>query len=231
MNASKIPFSLLSVEAVLELTTQCGDTISTKHGQDALLGSPLAALAEPKQQATLAIGSSRKQELTEQVNEADRKRDRGFIGFRKHVEADQYNDWNSNAKQAADNLLNTIQKHGTRLHEEGLTVQSALMTSLFDDLDAEQAQADLKTLGLTKWISELKEMQNEFAALFQQRNELESAKDIPTKADAKANLIQAISVLLNGLDFLANTQPDTYGETSKLVTEIANRIVTSERGR
>ena len=231
MNASKIPFSLLSIEAVLELTTQCGDTISSRHADDALLGSSLAGLDTPKQQATLAIGSSRKQELTDQVNEADRKRDRGFIGFRKHVEADQYNDFNADVKQAADNILDIIQKHGTRLHEEGLTVQSALMTSLFDDLDTDQAKADLATLNLINWVGELKTMQDEFTTLFQQRNELESAKDIPTKADAKANLVQVVSVLLNGLDFLANTQPDTYKETSTLITEVINRIVTSERGR
>ncbi|MEM9337614.1 MAG: DUF6261 family protein [Bacteroidota bacterium] len=231
MNASQIPFSLLSVEAVLELATQTGETISSKHADDAMLSNPLQALDEPKQQATLAIGSSRKQELTEQVNEADRMRDRGFIGFRKHVEADQFNDWSPKVKEAADRILDIIQQHGTRLHQEGLTVQSALMTSLFEDLDAEAAKTDLATLRLTRWIEELKEMQNKFADLFRQRNELESVKDIPTKAAAKDSLVEKLSIVLNGLDFLTSTQPDTYADTSKLVTEIVNRIVTSERGR
>ena len=230
MNASKIPFSILSLEAVLELATQSGEAIAAKHADDPLLSSSLAGLDEPKQQAILAIGSSRKQELTDQVNEADRKRDRGFIGFRKHVEADQYNDWNASAQQAANNLLDIIQKHGTRLHEEGLTVQSALMTSLFEDLEAEQAKTDLATLNLSEWIAQLESMQSEFAELLRQRNALESAKNIPTKADAKADLVQAVSVLLNGLDFLATTQADTYGETSQLVTGAVERIVTSQRG-
>ncbi len=231
MNTNKIPFSLLSLEAVLELATQIGETISSRHSEDALLGGALAGLGEPRQQATLAIGSSRKQELTEQVNEADRRRDRGFIGFRKHVEAEQYNDWNTDARQAANNLLDIIQKHGTRLHEEGLTVQSALMTSLFEDLDTEAAKADLATLNLTDWIEQLKTMQNGFATLFQQRNEIETAKNIPTKANAKVALVQASSVLLNGLDFLAVTQAETYGETGQLVASIVNRIVSSERAR
>lgn len=231
MNESKIPFSLLSIEAVLELTTQTGNTIAAKHADDPLLTSSLTALDEPKQQATLAIGSSRKQELTAEVNEADQKRDKGFIGFRKHVEADQYNDWKPDVKQAADNIFSIIEKHGTRLYEEGLTVQSALMTSLFDDLEANQAKADLATLNLTDWITQLKTTQKEFTDLYQLRNELEAVKDIPTKAKAKDNLVQAISVLLNGLDFLANTQPDTYAETSTLITEIVNRIVASERGK
>lgn len=231
MNTNKIPFSLLSLEAVLELATQTGETISSRHVDDPLLSSSLAGLDQPRQQATLAIGSSRKQELTDQVNEADRKRDRGFIGFRKHVEADQYSDWNTDARQAANNLLDIIQTHGTRLHEEGLTVQSALMTSLFDDLDSDQAKADLATLSLTDWIAQLKTMQTEFATLFQQRNEIETAKNIPTKANAKTGLVQALTVLLYGLDFLAATQTDTYGETGQQVTGIVNRIVTSERGR
>lgn len=231
MNSSNIPFSLLSIEAVLELATQTGNTITSNHVDDALLSSSLAALTGPKQQATLAIGSSQKQELTEQVNEADTKRDRCFIGFRNLVEANQYKDWDLPAQKAAENMIGIIEKNGSRLYREGFTVQSALMTSLFDDLNADQAKADLATLNLTDWTAQLKTLQSEFADLFQQRNELESAKDIPTKAQAKDNLVQAIAVLLNGLDFLASTQPDTYAETSKLVTEIVNRIVTSERGR
>lgn len=231
MNTSDIPFSLLSVEAVLEMTTQCGDIITNKHADDPLLSSPLAALTQPKQQATLAIGSSHKQELTNQVNEADRKRDRCFIGFRKHIEAEQYHDWDAAVQKAAGNLLDIIQKHGTRLHHEGLTVQSALMTSLFGDLEVDQARADLATLNLTGWVAQLKALQAGFATLFQQRNELESAKDIPTKAEAKAALVQSLSVLLNGLHFLAATQPDVYSATNKLVDETVTRIVTSERGR
>lgn len=60
---------------------------------------------------------------------------------------------------------------------------------------------------------------------FQQCNELESAKDIPTKAGAKAELEKSLSELLNGLDFLANSQPETYGNTARLAGDIAGRIV------
>lgn len=231
MKINKIPYSLLSLEAVLEMAVQSVETIASRHPDDALLSSSLADMDAPKQAATLAVGSSRKQELTGQINDADRVRDRGFIGFRKHVEADQYNDWNPTVKSAAENILNIIQKHGTRLHEEGLTVQSALMMSLFEDLEADQAKADLTTLNLTGWVDQLKVMQSDFAILFQQRNELETAKDIPTKTDAKAALVQKLSVLFNGLEFLAMTQPDGYAATSELVTSIATRIVTSERSR
>lgn len=231
MSVTNIPFSILSIEAVVEMANQSKTTIATNHPEDALLSSSMAALTDPVKQAILAIGSSKKQELTEQINDADNWRDRGFIGFRKHLEADQYNDWMPGAKEAANNLLNIVARHGTRLHEEGLTVQPALMTSLFEDLEADQAKADLATLNLTEWIVQLKAFQSEFSVLFQQRNELESAKNIPTKVDAKAELVKSLSVLLNGLDFLANSQAETYGDAAKLVGDIANRIVTSERGR
>lgn len=231
MNASNVPFSLLSVEATLEMATQCGDTVADAHADDPLLDSSLTALDQPKQQATVAIGSSQKQELTEKVNEADRDRDRGFIGFRKHVEADQYNDWNPAAREAANRLLNIIKKHGVMLYQEGLTVQSALMTSLFEDLAADQAKADLATLNLTEWITQLQIKQTNFTSLFLQRNALESVKDVPTKAEAKDALVQSLKVLLNGLEFLAATQPGTYAATNNLVNGIVNRIVTSERGR
>ncbi|MEL6561899.1 MAG: DUF6261 family protein [Bacteroidota bacterium] len=231
MSLNDIPYSIVSLESIVEMANQTKTTINTNLPDDALLGGSIAALANPIEQAVLAIGSSKKQALTEQINGSDRKRGRFFIGFRKHLEADQYNDWNPAVKQAADNILEIVAKHGNRLHDEGQTVQSALLTSLFADLDTDEAKADLTTLGLTEWIVQLKDAQNEFADLFQQRNELESAKNIPTKAVAKAELVEKLSTLLNGLSFLANSQADTYAETAKLVSDITNRIVTSERGR
>lgn len=231
MSLNKIPFSVMSVEAVFELTKQSEAVISARHAGDALLGSSLAGLEEPKRQAILNIGSSRKQELTHKIDEADYKRDRAFIGLRKHLDADLFNDWDTDRQRAADNLMAIVKRHGTTLYNEGLTVQSALLTSLFEDLEAETAKTDLATLGLTEWVTHLKDCQREFTGFFMQRNELESAKDIPTQSEAKKGLVDAIAQLLNGLDFLASSQPDNYGETHKLVEEIVNRIVASERVR
>ena len=112
-----------------------------------------------------------------------------------------------------------------------LTVQSALMTSLFEDLASEQAKADLNTLKLTSWLNQLKKLQDDFEALYQQRNEIEAAKDIPTKTEAKSKLTESFSELLDGLHFLAVTQQSTYVKTNIQVEEIVNRIVVSERGR
>ena len=93
MNTKKIPFYLISLEALHEMASQCQKTIKEKHPDDPLLSSSLTALDEPLKQAALAIGSSQKQALTDEVNAADRLRDRCFIGFKKMVEAAHYNDW------------------------------------------------------------------------------------------------------------------------------------------
>ncbi|MGK0176528.1 MAG: hypothetical protein ACJAYS_000074 [Lentimonas sp.] len=229
MSITKISFSTLSITTVLELANQCGEALSSKHAEDPILGTPLANLEEPIQKAKLAVASSRKKELTEEINEADFRRDRAFVGFRKYVEAFQFKDWDRDSQKAAANLIGIIEKHGKSLYREGLTVQSALLASLFEELEMEQPKADLTTLGVEEWLNHLMQLQHNFSAMIQRRDELEAKKNIPTKADAKAELVKALSILLSGLDFLTNTQSTKYGEIGKLISEIIERIVASQR--
>lgn len=231
MNLSKTPFSILSLEAISELANQSESIVSSRHTSDTLLESALTNLAASKKQATLAVGSTNQEELTKNINKADTKRDRIFIGFRQHIEADRYKDWQPDAGAAAENLLEIIARHGNTLYNEGLTVQSALMKSIFEDLDTDQAKADLVTLGMEEWLAQLKTAQSEFQGLYLQRNEMETNKDIPTRSEAKATLTNALTTLFRGLDFLAASQPDIYGETGDRVSEVAKRIVTAEKGR
>ena len=228
MGISKIPFSKLTIEAVLKLADQCGKAISDKHPEDPILSAPMKDLDEPMRKTKLAIASSRKKELTDEINDADFKRDRAFVGFRKYVEAFQFKDWDRNAQKAAANLIGIIEKHGKLLYREGLTVQSALLASLFTDLETESSKADLATLGVEEWLNHLKNLQTEFSNMIQRRDELEAKNDVPTKADAKTELVRVLSILLSGLDFLTNTQSTKYGETGELVNTIAERIVASQ---
>ena len=225
MSITKIPYSKLSIEAVLELANRCVDIIATKHPEDPLLTVPLTDVDKPLQRAKIAIASSRKKELTEEIGDADFKRDRMFVGFRKYLEAQQFKDWERPVQKAAMSLLSIVEKHGKSLHREGLTVQSALLASLFEELDSEQSKADLETIGAQEWLDRLKKFQEDFSVLIQRRDELESKKDIPTKADAKAELVQKLTVLISGLDFLTNTQATKYGEAGKLVNEVVDRVV------
>ena len=225
MSITKVPFSTLSINQLLELANQCGEALSAKHAENPTLSIPLKDLEEPIQKVKLAIANSRKDELTEEINEADFRRDRAFVGFRKYIEAFQFKDWDRSSQRAAANLIGIIEKHGKSLYREGLTVQSALLASLFEDLDTEQAKEDLASLDVAEWLNHLKNLQTEFSGMIQRRDDLEARKDIPTEADAKAELVKALSVLLSGLDFLTNTQSEKYSEIGKLINAIIERVL------
>ena len=122
-----------------------------------------------------------------------------------------------------------IERHGTRLYREGLTVQSALLNSLFETLDTEQSNADMAVLGAEEWLNRLKELQDEFSTLHDQLDELEARKDILGDEEAKADIVKFLSVLISGLDFLFNTNPNKYGETGKSVNAIIEQIIDTTR--
>lgn len=231
MNISSIPFSLFSLETTLDLAIQCRDFIAPRHPEETLLTKALANLEDPIQNAKRSISRDTKKEFTKERKEADRKRDQLFICLRKHIEAELYNATNPAAQKAAQRLLDIIGKHGNQLYAEGLSVQSALLAALFEDLDSKSAQADIVTLGLANLLDSLKQAQSEFAAIHQQRTELDSAKDIATNEEARRELVEKLTVLFKGLDFLASTQPEQYSETASLVQNIVDELVTSERIR
>lgn len=229
MSIIKIPFSTLSLETVLELAQQCSEALSAEYSKDPILSAPIEDLNEPILKAKLAIASNRKKELTEEINEADFRRDRAFVGFRKYIEAHQFKDWDKNAQKAAANLITIIERHGKSLYREGLTLQSALLASLFEDLKKDQAQKDLDAIGAQEWLKHLTDLQKAFSEMVKRRDELEAKKDIPTKTDAKTELVKKLSVLLSGLGFLTNTQSTKYGEIGKLINGIAERIIRSQQ--
>lgn len=229
MNTYDIPFSILSIESALDLATRCSATIREKHPKNNSFKSTLARLDDARQEATIAIAGNRKKALTEAVQMADKKRDRLFIGFRKMVESFQYFEPDESIMNAAEVVLQIIRTHGTQLHLKTMSKQSSLLASLFQDLAAADAKAAVNKLGLTNWLNSLKQAQNEFIELLQKRSELEARKDIYTKKEAYTRLIDKLSTLLKGLDFLSSVDPETYGETVRLVTEISDQIITSER--
>jgi hypothetical protein len=229
MNISNTPLSTLSIESKLDFATKCVSLIKTRHTKDPLFGNTLANLEDSIQQTTLAIASNHKQKLTKEVNEADYKRGRCFILFRRHIEAEQFNEEDSEKRQASDLLINIIRAHGTQLHLEGMSAESSLLASLFKDMEGKDAIKALSTLNLTREMGQLKQAQSEFIALQEKRNELELNKEIPTKLEAQNELVKKLTVLLRGIDFLAVSQSKTYDETGQLVQQFADRIVTNER--
>ena len=140
-----------------------------------------------------------------------------------------YNVTKPAAEKAAQRLLDIIGKHGNQLYAEGLSVQSALLVALFADLDLDSAKADIATLKLVSLLDSLKQAQSEFATIQQQRTELDSAKDIATNEEARRELVEKLTVLFKGMDFLASTQSKKYSETASLVQNIVNELVTNER--
>ena len=228
MSIQKISYSELSLEDILKLTRKCVEIVSTHHAKDPLLSAPLADIDEPLNNALTSIANSRKKELIDEINDADFKRDRMFVGFRKYVEAQQFKDWDRPVQKAATSLLSIIEKHGKRLYREGLKVQSALLASMFEDLDAEQSKSDLDTAGATEWLDRLKLFQTEFSALIQRRDELESKENILSEADAKAGLIKKLTVLISGLDFLTNTQATKYREAGEQLNAVIEQIATHQ---
>lgn len=184
------------------------------------IGGLLETDNETLNQAITAVRINR---LIDDVSEADALRDDLFIGFRDMLDAykRRKSDAISNAYQTVWPIL---EKAGTRLHALGYTAQSGKMEALFQELDKQENQEALTTLGLTDLYAELKDSQDDFAAIYNDRLDEDTKKNYPTLKDAKRKAIPHVNILIDAIGILEETDTEAHQELVSKMNAITTEI-------
>ncbi|TDO03134.1 DUF6261 family protein [Sunxiuqinia elliptica] len=118
------------------------------------------ALRVCQQTASESISKQMAQQQTQELQDADVKRDNLFRGFKYLVQAYLLHPEPA-IQEAASELEKVAAKVGWNLHRKPYDQQSALMKTLFDDLANKQAER-LNLLGITAYVDLLQMAQDEF---------------------------------------------------------------------
>ncbi|MEP1096066.1 MAG: DUF6261 family protein [Cyclobacteriaceae bacterium] len=193
--------------------------VSLENPFIALLINLLETDNERLNQAITAVRINR---LIEDVSEADALRDDLFVGFRDMLYAFKRRK-DESISTAFDAVWPILEKAGTRLHALGYTEQSGKMEALFQELDKQENQDALATLGLSDLYAELKTSQEDFAAIYNNRLDEDAKKSYPTMKDAKRKAVPHVNILIDALSILDETDPEAHQE---LVTKM--NVITTE---
>lgn len=136
---------------------------------------------------------------------ADAKRDNIFRGFRDAV-ISATNHFNPAMKQAGDRLLITFNSYGN-VSESKNNDETAQILGLINKLNADHA-ADIQTLGIGDWITELQAANNAFSALVGARGSETLAKSDLLMREERVKSDLGYRAILKRIDALMEINGD-----------------------
>lgn len=176
-----------------------------------------------------ALDVIRKSTVTEAIAEADQRRDDLNSGLA-HTVKGATSHFDAAKKKAAERLQVALDHYGN-INRKSYDEETAAINSLIDDLNKQYA-ADIATLGLEKWITELQSANNAFVALMQERYSEEAVKpqyNMKTARQETDNAYRTITehidalIIVNGEEAYAGFVNELNQRVEKYNTTLAQR--------
>lgn len=159
--------------------------------------------------------------LTTKIQEADRRRDRAVSGIRQVVEG-YTSHFDPALAEDAERVKRVFDKYGSSIQDLNYSDQTGVMKSLAEDLQAAPISASVNRLGLTAWVTEMKDSNNAFVDLYGNRTTEKSQKPTATMLelrqvtqDAWKNLVASIKAV-----HVLNTSPALQAYAAELNAHI-----------
>lgn len=193
------------------------------------------ALAVDNEQLTLALNQDRQNEFTVTLRTLDDLRDDGFKCLKRHVLADTTL-LNVAIANSAKAVYRIIKNHGLMLYRDSYEKESALLESLFKDLDEVPMQQELVTLGITTVYEELKQAQSNFNDTYVSRSITAPNKDLLIAASrAHKPVKHSLELLTQYINVMVNRKKAPFEALAvaigDLVDNINQKIRTRESGK
>jgi len=159
-----------------------------------------------------------KNTFTERVNAADDARDKPIRGFSKVVKG-MLHHFNPDVAQAAYNI-NVINEKFSGITYLTNEKQTAAEESYIAALKA--AMADITTLGLTDWLTEIETTESAFVELVKNRNNEDDLKPAVNMKAARVETDAAYNAIVDRINAFITIEGDAKYAT--FVTKLNNRI-------
>ncbi|MEL6560491.1 MAG: DUF6261 family protein [Bacteroidota bacterium] len=173
----------------------------------------------------VALTAVRKNELIEEVAEADAVLDDMFLAFRDTVEIGKRKRDKASV-MAYQRLWNVLEKADLRLYRLGYSEKAGKLSALLNELDKPEFQADIALLRASEFYSDLKFAESEFDSLYNSKLDVDNKKKYPTLAKAKSQIVPHINILLGTISVLEESPGDADPAAVTALVEKINGTTT-----
>lgn len=183
-----------------------------------------------------ALGRGRSSAFTARLAELDGLRDAAYVALRGYAEASTNR---PKVAEAGKLVYDIFRERGLTIHRLGYAQQTTELRILFDLLDSEEAKAAVETIGATTWLEDLKEAQEEFERVFQERAGAQSQASRPQLVPARTRLHRNLDTLLRVIEclyaFAEQTKDydtaENLSDAISIVNEHINELMSIARAR
>lgn len=160
------------------------------------------------------------------VSEADSIREDLFVGLRNNIDSSKRRK-SEEVRNAQSIIWPIFESIGLQIYRLGYVEQSGKMDALIAELDKEENQIHLQTLNVIDAYNELKEAQQEFDSLTNERESVDIENQYPTVDEAKSMAVPHVNYLLSSINTLSET---AEGTEVKPVADLIDKlnVITSD---
>jgi len=171
---------------------------------------------------------AQKNENTEQLENADRRRDKAIIGIKTLATAYEYH-FDKNLSTAGSFVNAMLDKHGTSIAQYNLIDETNVLNSIIKEFASnESAKGAAQLLNISTWITELGEANEAFNQIYITRNKSIASQPDQNLRDLRQPAIEKYRVLINKTDAYYNiTETKEY---KAILDEVDSIIVNYNRG-
>jgi len=231
----KISFypSTFLAEESNSMAKQIDTAIVSSGSVDPILLMAKTALATSNAKLTGVLNAIVANPYTIPLTNADSNRDGVYVGGRNVIEGFTHWAFDIAKKEAADRLLQVINRHGWSLQNFNYQKQSSATNSLIKELSSTALQADLATVGLTNWYAELIKSQEGFESVFNLKAGAKNSKESMEKREAQVPVNEDIEKLITYLNsiIMFNTSDVKWNEIFNEVEGIVKQFTTTAKTR
>jgi len=141
-----------------------------------------------------------------------------------------FNSWFSGAKKISiDSAI--FEKNGSKINRVGYVEESALLLSLFKELDKAEYQQLLSELNLLQFYNSLQLAQTAFDSASNQKSEAKTEKNTETEAatDILKEIYPALTKLVSMVQLYSETEPETYESSLNQIITYISEVNTTAR--
>lgn len=224
--------SILTVSDVITLTDNILKITLPGTGSDSKFGNLYAKNKQIFDRLVKNQKSTLKSEFTDELVNADKRRDLAYIAFR-DITGGISICIIEDLAQKASKLYSIIEKLGKETYRLGYKAESAILLSLFVEFDKPRNQQLLNDLGILQYYNSLKEAQTAFEFVSSQKSEEQTLLNNDSEAATMilGEMIPALTSLVAMLQMYAELEPDIYSAMFNRVVTCISETNTAARSR
>ncbi|KOH45396.1 DUF6261 family protein [Sunxiuqinia dokdonensis] len=225
----KIIYSYFTLGNLTSLAEKIRLYLVQKFPEHPMLSIILAQLLVSSEKARQAVGSTTKQEHTQAVRQADKRRDHSYRSLRDHIRAGILRQ-NEAYRAACQALYPIFEKNDLLLYNLADGDETTAINSLGDDLSGPEEQAHLATANAVEWLQELIADNQNFILTSQQRSANRTVDTTVPDKQAADQLKKSLDLLCSALETMqAVGEPEGINEAVNEVNQYIKEANASAR--